>query len=67
MLAAGQYLERYRTAAAEDGVLGTELIRVIDMLNESSRLFAPDLAERVDREAPISAVTGLRPDPLDAT
>jgi len=55
MLAMDQYLERYRAAAAKDAVLGTELIRVINMLDEPSRLFAPDLAERVDREAPISA------------
>jgi hypothetical protein len=52
MPAAGEYLRRYRRAAAEDGVLGTELIRVINMLDEPSRLFDPDLAKRVDREAP---------------
>jgi 2-polyprenyl-6-methoxyphenol hydroxylase-like FAD-dependent oxidoreductase len=43
-----QYLERYRAAAAKDALLATELIRVINMLDEPSRLIAPDLAERVD-------------------
>jgi hypothetical protein len=45
MLAMGRYLGRCHAAAENDGVLGTELIRVIDMLDEPSRLFAPDLVE----------------------
>jgi 2-polyprenyl-6-methoxyphenol hydroxylase-like FAD-dependent oxidoreductase len=46
-----EYLERYREAAAKDAVLGTELLRVANMLDEPARLMAPDLQERVLREA----------------
>ena len=51
MSAMGEYLERYREAAAKDAVLGTELLRVANMLDEPARLMAPDLEERVLREA----------------
>ncbi|GAA3102178.1 FAD-binding monooxygenase [Pseudonocardia yunnanensis] len=51
MSAMDEYLERYREAAVKDAVLGTELLRVANMLDEPARLMAPDLQERVLREA----------------
>jgi 2-polyprenyl-6-methoxyphenol hydroxylase-like FAD-dependent oxidoreductase len=51
MSAMGEYLERYREAAAKDAVLATELLRVANMLDEPARLMAPDLEARVLREA----------------
>jgi 2-polyprenyl-6-methoxyphenol hydroxylase-like FAD-dependent oxidoreductase len=51
MSAMAEYLERYREAAAKDAVLGAELLRVANMLDEPARLMAPDLQERVLREA----------------
>jgi 2-polyprenyl-6-methoxyphenol hydroxylase-like FAD-dependent oxidoreductase len=51
MATMAEYLERYREAAAKDAVLGTELLRVANMLDGPARLTAPALEERVLREA----------------
>ena len=63
MLAIGQY----RASAETDAVLCTELIQVINMPVDPSRLFDPGRAERVYCEAPISTVAASRPDLLGAT
>jgi hypothetical protein len=47
LLAMGEYLDRYREAATRDAALATELIRVMNMLDEPARLMAPDLEARV--------------------
>ncbi|GAA3092128.1 hypothetical protein GCM10010464_64800 [Pseudonocardia yunnanensis] len=51
----GEYLERSHAATENDGVLGTELFWVINMPDEPSWLFAPDLGERVNCEVPATA------------
>ena len=59
LLAMGEYLERYREAATHDAALATELIRVMNMLDEPARLMAPDLEARVrgaSRAVPASDV-----------
>jgi 2-polyprenyl-6-methoxyphenol hydroxylase-like FAD-dependent oxidoreductase len=47
LLAMGEYLERYRKAATNDAALATQLLRVINMVDEPARLMAPDLEARV--------------------
>ncbi|WP_433293662.1 FAD-dependent oxidoreductase [Pseudonocardia sp. CA-142604] len=59
LLAMGEYLDRYREAATLDATLATELIRVMNMVDEPARLMAPDLEARVrsaSRTVPASDV-----------
>ena len=46
---AGEYMEAFRAAAADDVVLSTALVRVLNMVDAPSSLRAPDLQERVAR------------------
>lgn len=46
---AGEYMEAFRAAAANDVVLSTALVRVLNMVDPPSSLRAPDLQERVAR------------------
>jgi 2-polyprenyl-6-methoxyphenol hydroxylase-like FAD-dependent oxidoreductase len=46
---AGEYMEAFRAAAADDVVLSTALVRVLNMVDPPSSLRAPDLQERVTR------------------
>jgi 2-polyprenyl-6-methoxyphenol hydroxylase-like FAD-dependent oxidoreductase len=44
---AGEYMDAFRAAAADDPVLSSALVRVLNMVDPPSSLRAPDLQERV--------------------
>jgi 2-polyprenyl-6-methoxyphenol hydroxylase-like FAD-dependent oxidoreductase len=46
---AREYMDAFRVAAADDLVLSTALVRVLNMVDAPSRLRAPELRERVAR------------------
>lgn len=49
---AREYMDAFRAAAADDTVLATALVRVLNMMDAPSRLRDPDLRERVAAKAP---------------